>query len=196
PFIGPETRVVDLKGAPVIPGLNDTHDHTMQAGEDAIRVRLDDVKTVAEALERIKAVVATKKPGEWVLGGSWHPTAQLKEQRYLTAAEIDRVAPNNPAHLPGHVSSFNTAAMKLAGVDRNTPNPEGGVIDKDGQGNPNGVFEEKASGLITRYIPPPTIDEMEARYVAAMKVANAYGLTSVVDPGLNPGQIRALQRLM
>jgi predicted amidohydrolase YtcJ len=196
PYTGAHTRVVDLKGAAVIPGLNDTHDHTMQAGEDAVRVKLDDVKSVAEALQRIKEAVARKKPGEWVIGGSWHPTAQLKEQRYLTAAEIDTVAPNNPVQLGGHVSSFNTAAMKIGGVDRNTPNPEGGVIDKDANGNPNGIFEEKASRLISGHIPRPTVEEMQERYVAAMKVANAYGLTSVTDPGLSPGQIRALQRLM
>jgi len=145
PFIGPKTQVIDLGGKPVIPGLNDTHNHTMQAGETAVRVKLDDVKSVAEALQRIKDATAKKKPGEWIIGDSWHPTAQLKEQRYLTAAEIDTVAPNNPVRLgDGHISSYNTAAMKIGGVDRNTRNPEGGVIDKDASGNPNGIFEEKA----------------------------------------------------
>jgi len=124
----------------VIPGLNDTHNHTMQAGEAAVLVKLDDVKSVAEALQRIKDAAAKKKPGEWIIGDSWHPTAQLKEQRYLTAAEIDTVALNNPVRLgDGHISSYNTAAMKFGGVDRNTPNPEGGVIEKDASGNPNGV---------------------------------------------------------
>jgi predicted amidohydrolase YtcJ len=197
PFIGPQTQVIDLGGKPVIPGLNDTHDHTMQAGEAAVRVKLDDVKSVAEALQRIKDATTKKKPGEWIIGDSWHPTAQLKEECYLTAAEIDTVAPNNPVQVgDGHISSYNTAAMKIGGVDRNTPNPEGGVIDKDASGNPNGIFEEKAIGLISLHIPPPTVAEMEERFVNAMKVANAYGLTSVTNPGLNPKQVRALQRLM
>jgi predicted amidohydrolase YtcJ len=81
PFIGPQTQVIDLGGKPVIPGLNDTHNHTMQAGEAAVLVKLDDVKSVAEALQRIKDAVAKKKPGEWIISDSWHPTGQLKEQR-------------------------------------------------------------------------------------------------------------------
>jgi predicted amidohydrolase YtcJ len=96
PFIGPQTQVIDLGGKPVIPSLNDTHNHTMQAGEAAVLVKLDDVESVAEALQRIKDAMAKKKPGEWIIGDSWHPTAQLKEQRYLTAAEIDTVAPKIP----------------------------------------------------------------------------------------------------
>jgi hypothetical protein len=86
--------------------------------------------------------------------------------------------------------------MKIGGVDRNTPNPEGGVIEKDASGDPNGIFEEKAIGLISLHIPPPTVAEMRERFVRAMQVANAYGLTSVTNPGLDPKQLRALQRLM
>jgi predicted amidohydrolase YtcJ len=118
----------------------------MQAGEVAVRVKLDDVKSVAEALQRIKDAMAKKKPGEWIIGDSWHPTAQLKEQRYLTAAEIDTVAPNNPVQLgDGHISSYNTVAMKIGGVDRNTPDPEGGVIDKDAGGNPTAFLRKRPS---------------------------------------------------
>jgi predicted amidohydrolase YtcJ len=194
-FVGPDTKVVDLEQQPVVPGLNDTHVHTLDAGEAATQVPLEDVTTVAEALERIKAFAATKKPGEWIIGGSWHPTSQLKEQRYLTAAEIDSVAPDNPVQLPGHVSSFNTAAMKLAGIDKNTPDPEGGIIQRDANGEPTGIFEEKASSLIRKFIPEATVEEMETQYLTAMKVANSYGLTSATDPGLTPGKLRALQRL-
>jgi predicted amidohydrolase YtcJ len=107
PFIGPETQVINLGGKPVIPGLNDTHNHTMQAGEAAVQVKLDDVTSVAEALQRIKDAMAKKKPGEWIIGDSWHPTAQLKERRYLTAAEIDSVAPI-PAEQIKDVKSLQT----------------------------------------------------------------------------------------
>lgn len=195
-YIGPNTKVIDLAGAPVVPGLNDSHIHTVWAGEGAVRVQLLDVKTVADALARIKAFAATRKPGEWILGGTWLPNSQLAEHRYLTAVEIDSVAPNNPVALPGHVSSFNSAAMKIAGVDRNTPNPDGGVIEKDDAGNPTGIFQELASRLVTQHIPAPSQEELEQRYLLAMKVANAYGLTSVLDPGLVPLNIRVLQRLM
>lgn len=195
PYMGPKTRVVDLKGAPTIPGLNDTHDHTIGAGEAAVRVKLLDTKTMAEAMARIKAAAATKKPGEWIIGETWHPTAQLAEKRFPTRQDLDAVAPNNPVALMEHVSSFNSAALKLAGVDRNTPDPEGGVIERDANGEPTGIMQEKAGGLVSRLIPPATPAEIEARYVVAMKVANAFGLTSVTDPGLSPTNVQALLRL-
>jgi hypothetical protein len=87
-------------------------------------------------------------------------------------------------------------AMRIAGIDRNTPSPEGGVIEKDSAGNPTGIFQEVASRLVTQHIPAPSTEELEERYLLAMKVANSYGLTSVLDPGLVPSNIRVLQRLM
>jgi predicted amidohydrolase YtcJ len=195
PYLGPRSRVVDLRGAPAIPGLNDTHVHTVSAGEAAIRVKLLDTRTMAEAMARIKEAAATRKPGEWIIGETWHPTAQLAEKRFPTRQDLDAVAPDNPVALMEHISSFNSAALKLAGIDRNTPDPEGGVIERDANGEPTGVMQEKAGGLVSRFIPPPTPAELEQRYLGAMKVANAYGLTSVTDPGLQPANVQALQRL-
>lgn len=195
---GPKTQVIDLGGRAVIPGLNDNHSHSIAGGEENSQVALRDTKTVAEALARVKAAVATKKPGEWILGASWHPPSQLAEHRYLTRAELDSVAPNNPVHLRtvGHVAMFNSAALKLAGVDRNTPNPEGGIIEKDAAGEPDGIMFERAMNLVTRVIPPPGLDEIRENYVGAMKYHNSLGLTSVTDPGLGSTSLQALQQLM
>jgi predicted amidohydrolase YtcJ len=197
-YLASSTQVVDLHGQTVIPGLNDNHSHSLAGGAEARQVQLRDTKTVADALAQIKAAAATKKPGEWILGTSWHPASQLEEHRYLTRTEIDSVAPNNPVHLRtvGHIAMFNSAALKIAGIDRNTPDPEGGVIEKDKAGEPDGIMFERAMNLVTRHIAPPSLEDLVDQYADAMKYANSVGLTSLTDPGLGPTNIRALQRLM
>jgi predicted amidohydrolase YtcJ len=197
PFVGPYARVIDLNGAPVIPGLNDTHDHTMQADEDAIRVRLDDVKTVAEALQRIKEAAAKKKPGEWILGGSWHPDGAAQAAA-LPNGRRDRQRgpeqPGLPAARPRLLAQHRSHEDRRHRPQHPQPRRRG-----DRQGRPGQSQRRlRGEGLGPDHPahPAATVDEMEARYLEAMRVANAYGLTSVVDPSLNPGQIRALQRLM
>ena len=93
---GTRTRVLDLAGKTVVPGLIDTHAHFKAAGLSEYVVTMGRAKTVAEALDAIKTFAAKKKPGEWIVGGAWHPPSQLAEKRYLTRQEIDSVAPNNP----------------------------------------------------------------------------------------------------
>src|SRR5258705_13562165 len=103
-------------------------------------------KTVAEAFDSIKTFVAKKKPGEWIVGGAWHPPSQLAEKRYLTKQEIDSVAPNNPVYLRtvGHFSMANGAPLQKAGVDKSTPNPSEGSFERDATGELTGVLVETA----------------------------------------------------
>ena len=125
---GARTRVLDVSGKTVIPGLIDTHAHFKAAGLADYVVNMSRAKTVAEALEAIKAFAARKKPGEWIVGGAWHPPSQLAEKRYLTRQEIDSVAPDNPVYLRtvGHFSMANTMALQKVGVDKTTADPSGG----------------------------------------------------------------------
>ena len=102
---GARTRVLDVSGKTVIPGLIDTHAHFKAAGLADYVVNMSRAKTVAEALEAIKAFAARKKPGEWIVGGAWHPPSQLAEKRYLTRQEIDSVAPRQSG-LPAHRRAF------------------------------------------------------------------------------------------
>ena len=119
---GAQTRVIDVAGKTVVPGLIDTHAHFKAAGMGDYVVNMGRVKTVAEALDAIKAFAAKKKPGEWIVGGAWHPPSQLAEKRYLTRQEIDSAAPNNPVYLRtvGHFSMANSAALQAADVDKAT----------------------------------------------------------------------------
>ena len=127
-LISTRTRVLDLAGKTVVPGLIDTHAHFKAAGLSEYVVNMSRAKSVAEALDAIKTFAGKKKPGEWIIGGAWHPPSQLAEKRYLTRQEIDSVAPNNPVYLRtvGHFSMANGLALQKAGVDRSTPNPSGG----------------------------------------------------------------------
>ena len=196
--IGRRTEVVDLGGRTVIPGLNDTHAHIENAGLEGFVVPLGGARTVADALAAVKAFAATRKPGEWIGGSGWHPLVQLAERRYLTRAELDAAAPNNPVVLPtvGHVLMANSAALRQAGIGRGTPDPAGGKIERDEKGEPTGVLQEHAMDPVLVLVPPYTIEQLEAQFTRALRYANTFGLTSVLDPALSPDQIRALQRLM
>ncbi|ALJ14727.1 amidohydrolase [Sphingopyxis macrogoltabida] len=197
-FVGKDTEVVNLRGRTVIPGLNDSHTHVEVYGQQASAVPLAKTKTVAEALAVLKSFVATRPPGEWVIGSSWHPLSQLAEHRYLTRAELDAVAPNNPIYLPtvGHSAMVNSAALRLAGIDRRTVDPAGGKIERDANGELNGVLQEKAVEHVASLIPPYTIEQIEDQFLRSFEWANSYGITSVLEGALRRDQIRALQRLM
>src|SRR3954452_24398644 len=123
-FTGPNTVRVDLSGRTVLPGLMDTHAHVAGAGIQDVTVSLAKVTTVAQALEQIRAWAAKAKPGDWIIGGPWHPMSQLQERRYLTRREIDQVAPNNPVFLPvGHFAMANSMALASAGINKSTADP-------------------------------------------------------------------------
>jgi len=129
-FSGPSTKIIDLVGRTVVPGLNDSHTHFRAAGLALYTVSMRNATSVAQALAAIKEFAAKKKPGEWIVGGAWHPPSQLAEKRYLTRQEIDSVAPDNPVYLPtvGHFVMANSLALHRAEITRDTPNPEGGTI--------------------------------------------------------------------
>src|SRR3954467_3084546 len=185
-LIGPQTTVIDLKGKTVVPGLMDTHTHFRAAGEALVRVNLKEAKTVQEALNPLKDFAAKQKPGQWIAGAAWHPLSQLAEKRNLTRLELDSVAPNNPVYLVtvGHSSMANSAAFKIAGITKDTPNPDGGVIEKGADGELNGSLVASALGMVAKHVPPYTTDELSDQFLKSMQILNTFGLTSTVDGGL------------
>jgi predicted amidohydrolase YtcJ len=182
----------------VLPGLIDTHAHMEQAGIASYTVALVKATDVAEAVAAIKATAAKTRPGDWVLGGTWRPPGQLKENRYLTRQDIDAGAPDNPVFLPagGHFAMANSAALKLAGITRDTPNPPGGEIQRDAKtGEATGLLIESAQHLVSDVIAPWPEDVRIAQLKEAMAVFNTYGLTSVVSGAVNPRDFRMLQAI-
>ena len=197
PLAGARTRVLDLSGKTVIPGLIDTHAHFKAAGLAEYVVNMSRAKTVAEALEAIKAFAAKKQPGEWIVGGAWHPPSQLAEKRYLTRQEIDSVAPNNPVYLRtvGHFSMANTMALQKVGVDKTTADPSGGSFERDAAGELTGVLVETAIDRVEKAVPPWTEDDEMRQFTIAESVLNSFGITSAVEGATEARDVRTLQKL-
>ena len=192
------TRVLDVSGKTVIPGLIDTHAHFKAAGLGDYVVSLGRAKTVADALEAIKSFATKKKPGEWIVGGAWHPPSQLAEKRYLTRHEIDSVAPNNPVYLRtvGHFSMANTMALQMVGVDKTTADPSGGKFERDAAGELTGVLVETAIDRVEKAVPPWTEDDEMRQFTIAEGVLNSFGITSVIEGATEPRDVRTLQKLV
>ncbi len=197
PLAGPQTRRIDLAGRTVVPGLIDTHTHFRAAGMRDYVVNLGPAKTVAGALELIKAFVATKKPGEWITTGGWHPPSQLAEKRYLTRQEIDSVSPDNPVYLRtvGHFAMANSLALKAAGIDRSTPDPSGGLFERDAAGDVTGVLVETAIPLVENLVPPFTEADEIRQYIQAEAALNSFGITSAIEGATTARDTRILEKI-
>jgi predicted amidohydrolase YtcJ len=196
-IIGARTRVLDLAGKTVVPGLIETHAHFKAAGLSEYVVIMNRAKTVVEALDAIKAFAARKKPGEWIVGSGWHPPSQLAEKRYLTKQEIDGVVPNNPVYLRtvGHFSMANGLALQKAGVDKNTPDPSGGSFEKDASGELTGLLVETAIERVEKAVPPWSEEDEVRQFKIAEGVLNSFGITSVVEGATEARDIRTLQKI-
>ena len=194
-YVSPTTRVVDLKGRAVIPGLMDSHTHMISAGAAETRAPLFRAKTVAEAQAIIADFIKSKNvpAGEWVQTSGWHPPSQLVERRYLTRQEIDAVAPNHPVFVQtvGHFAMANTKALELAGITRSTADPVGGKIFRDSNGDATGLLEETAIDLVEHKIPRPTFEQLVTQIITAQRIYNQSGITSTVDAALSEEQMRA-----
>ena len=194
-YVSPTTRVVDLKGRTVIPGLMDSHTHMIGAGAGDTRAPVFRAKTVADAQAIIAEFIRSKNvpAGEWVQTTPWHPPSQLAERRYLTRQEIDAVAPNHPVFVQtvGHFAMANTKALELAGITRSTADPVGGKIFRDANGEATGLLEETAIDLVEHRIPRPTFDQVVAQIVKAQRLYNQSGITSTIDAALSEEEMRA-----
>ena len=138
------------------------------------------------------------KPGEWVRGRGWDE-GKLAERRYITAADLDTVAPNNPVWLTqttGHYGVANTYALKMAEVRRDTKDPPAGTIDRDAQGNPTGVLKESAQGLVTADVPPLTRDQQKRGIQQIVEDFNREGMTGAKDPGIGEQKWELYQELL
>ncbi len=194
--VGPSTQVVDLRGRTATPGLIDTHVHFSEV--DALfAVELSEAASIADVLAKVREQVAKSKPGEWVRGRGWDE-GKFAERRYVTAADLDKVAPNNPVWLvqtTGHYGVANSYALKMSEVTAATPAPPAGTIDKDANNNPSGVMKESAMGLVSRNVPPFTRDQQRAGIVRIIEDFNKEGMTGAKDPGISPAKWELYQEL-
>ncbi len=202
PLAGPQTRVVDLQGRTMTPGFYAAHDHFPGSGRVAV-TQVDLNSPPIGAIENMDELVAALgdrardlPEGQWISGRGYDDTL-LAEQRHPTRTDLDRASTTHPiyiSHTSGHLGVANSLALELAGITRNTPNPEGGVVRKDPDtGEPDGVFEE-SGGMVSRLVPPPTPDQTMESYRVAVQDYVEDGVTTAVIAGGGRGTLAGLQR--
>ena len=194
---GAATRVVDLQGKTVIPGIIDAHAHLLGLGTSLRRVNLAGTGSYAEVVSRVAAWAKTVKPGEWIQGRGWDQT-RWATNAFPTHDELSRAIPNNPvvlSRVDGHAVLANAKAMELAGITARTTDPAGGRIIRDASGAPSGVFVDNAEELISKAIPPASRAETRLAILAAIAECNRYGLTGIHDAGQDPGTISIYEDL-
>jgi predicted amidohydrolase YtcJ len=193
---GPETEMVNLAGETLSPGFVDAHSHIVQQSLKYSTVILDpypigDVRTIADIQAKLAERAATdgRGPGGWIFGWGYDDTG-LAEQRHPTRQDLDAVSTDRPIvlmHISSHLMTTNTKALETAGITADTPNPEGGVIQREADGvTPNGVLEENAMAAMLAAVPPPSPERaLEMLEVGARKYAEA-GITTAQDGAAVP----------
>ena len=196
-LVGPATKVVDLAGAAVFPGFTDAHMHLPALGEREMNLNLEGTNTLEEFLARVKARVDQAKPGQWVTGRGWIETF-WKPPVFPTRQDLDRVSPNNPVVLTradGHASVANSAALRLAGITRETRVPTGGAINKDGAGEPTGMLIDHAQELVGRLVPPPSEAERDQAILLGVQREVQLGWTEIQDAHGSWAEVDRIRRL-
>jgi predicted amidohydrolase YtcJ len=196
-YAGKGTRTVDLQGKTVVPGMTDAHNHLLGIGLREMTLNLEGTTSLEDFLTKVKARVAQARPGQWVTGRGWIETF-WKPPVFPTRQDLDKVAPDNPIFLDradGHGAVVNSAALKLAGVDRSTPNPFGGEISKDKTGEPNGMLLDNAQDLVTKHIPPTSAEELEKALLLGVKREIELGWCQIQDAGGSYADVALYRKL-
>ena len=200
-WIGPETRVIELEGRMVIPGLIEGHGHFMSFGRSQQIIDLSDIRSWDQAIGRVARAVDRAQPGQWIFGRGWH---QEKWDRVPEDAvdgvpinrTLSQVSPNNPVllgHASGHAAFANDAALAAAGISDETPDPAGGTIIRDEYGRATGLLRETAQRLVSKVGEADQAQrpesqkraELRERVLLAGEQALAHGVTSFHDAGVD-----------
>ena len=197
---GDSTRVEELVGATVIPGLIDAHNHLLMTGRILQQVQLYDCRSIDDILARVRAAVDAAPAGAWILGRGWDESL-LGERRYPSRHDLDRVSPDHPVvlHRVWNKLVANSRALDLAGISRETPDPPAdaayaGSFDRDADGEPTGLFRDRAKELVTAAVPIPSPQELVEAIGVASREYNRLGITAVSEPGLFPEEVRAFNQ--
>jgi predicted amidohydrolase YtcJ len=200
---GPGTRIVELGGRTVLPGINDSHLHGAAYGLTKPPFALDvghpTVGSVADIVAVVGRAVGEARTGEWIVGLGWDP-GYLAEcladpRRFPHRRDLDAVAPDNPVCLTdfsSHMVWANSEALRRCGIDAHSVEPAGGVIDRDPDGEPTGILRETAQRLVQAALPSPTVAQRREAIGSVIRELHTRGITSYTEPGLGPGGTTSL----
>ncbi|MFG2122901.1 amidohydrolase [Streptomyces sp. NPDC048710] len=179
---GPRTEVVDLAGRLLLPGFQDAHVHPVPAGLELTQCDLSGRTTAEDTVAAVRAYAEAHPEREWILGGGW--SMEAFEGGTPTKELLDAIVPDRPVYLPNrdhHGAWVNSRALELAGIDRNTPDPADGRIERDASGEPSGTLQEGAMQLVGRLTPPATAADRLAALLHAQRHLHALGITAWQD---------------
>lgn len=190
-LIGDSTKVIDLEGKTMTPGLIESHAHIMGVGHNILNVDLMKVNSYEELVQVVEQAAQDTPEGEWILGRGWHQDkwddqSESRFKGFPTHHLLSEKIPNHPvllAHASGHMSLANAKAMELAGINKDSPQPKGGEIFKGIDGNPTGIFNETADLLIEKMVPKATIERESKALSLAIQECLENGITSLQNAG-------------
>ena len=194
-YKGAGTKVIDLHGSAVLPGLHDMHVHPLQAGQTQLQCMFPQGSAESVVVAAVRKCATALGKGEWIVGGQWDTTSLGRQPDWKA---LDRAAPDNPVALTDislHGLWVNAAALRLAGITAATQNPPGGIIEHNAQGEPTGVLREAAGALVRRLIPPYTVEQNAKALLWSMRLMLSYGITSYTDALVDESALRAYATL-
>jgi predicted amidohydrolase YtcJ len=194
---GSKSRVVDLHGCTVVPGLTDSHCHIFGIGERELGLNLEGTNSRGDFLAKLKVRVTATERGKWITGRGWIETF-WKPPQFPTRQELDAIAPDNPVFLTradGHAAVANSAALKVAGIDKETPNPFGGEILKDKTtGEPTGMLLDNAEDLVAKNIPKPNAAEREKALLTGINREIGLGWCEIQNAGSHKQDVDLIKK--
>ena len=192
-----KTRIVDLRGRTVVPGMTDSHCHIFGIGEREMNLNLEGTNSREDFLAKVKARVDQTERGQWIIGRGWIETF-WKPPQFPSHTDLDKIAPDNPVFLTradGHAAIANTAALKIAKIDKNAANPLGGEILKDKTtGEPTGMLLDNAMDLAAKHISKPTEAEREKAFLLGIDREIGLGWCEIQNAGSHAGDIKIIHK--
>ena len=195
---GPRTERLDVGGHTVIAGMVDAHAHLLNLGLALRRVDLVGTRSLDEVIARVRTRAVDTRSGDWIRGRGWDQNLWA-DTRFPTHQSLSSAVADHPVamtRVDGHALFVNARALQLAGITRDTPDPPGGTIERDADGNPTGVLKENAMDLVTRLIPELTAEQIDAAIAGISREFSREGMTAVKDPGIDRPLWEAYQRVL
>lgn len=198
-YQSPATKTINLNGKTVVPGLTDSHCHIFGIGEREMNLNLEGANTLEDFLARVKERVAKTEHGKWITGRGWIETF-WKPPQFPTRADLDKIAPDNPVFLTradGHAAIANSAALRIAKIDKETPSPFGGEILRDKQtGEATGMLLDHAQEIVRKNIPQPTEAERREAFVVGVKRELSLGWCEIQNAGSNLDDLPPMRQVL